>query len=40
MQNKTKHTSIFTTGSPETNRHSLRDGVNGSSVVALVYRAF
>src|ERR1700684_732570 len=39
MQNKTKHTSIFTTGSPETNRHSLRDGVNSSSAVALVYRA-
>jgi hypothetical protein len=39
MQNKTKHTSVFTTGSPESVRHSLRDGVNSSSVVALVYRA-
>jgi hypothetical protein len=39
MQNKTKHTSVVTTGSPESYRHSLRDGVNSSSVVALVYRA-
>jgi hypothetical protein len=35
-----KHASIFTTGSPETNRHSLRDGFNGYSVVAPVCRAF
>src|ERR1700684_1165696 len=27
MQNKTKHTSVVTTGSPESYRHSLRDGL-------------
>ena len=27
-------------GSPESHRHSLRNGVNSSSVVALVYRAY
>jgi hypothetical protein len=27
MQNKTKHTSVVTTGSPESHRHSLHNGV-------------
>jgi hypothetical protein len=30
MQNKTKHTSVVTTGSPETYRHSLHDGVTAA----------
>src|SRR5580692_12545669 len=34
-----KHTSVVATGSPESNRHSLRDGFTAYSVVAPVCRA-
>ena len=36
---KKEKTHAHLQGSPESHRHSLRNGVNGSSVVALVYRA-
>jgi hypothetical protein len=37
---RVEHTSVVTTGSPESNRHSLRNGFTAYSVVAPVYRAF
>ena len=36
---KKEKTHAYLQGSPESHRHSLRNGVNSSSVVALVYRA-